>query len=376
MSPVIGLIVNPVAGIGGPAALKGSDGADVQRRAIRTGAVPRSGERAAVTVRRLLARLPDLVLLAAPDRMGERAALDCGVAGPRLRVVIETGQVTTGDDTSRAAVAMRAAGAELILFAGGDGTARDLVRGVSESVPVLGIPAGVKMQSAVFATSPVAAAEVAIAFLARGGTMVRPREVVDIDEDCLRAGRLTARLHGHLAVPVERRRVQDRKTGSSQAAAGTAADVAAAFAAQMEPGRLYVLGPGTTMRAVADHLGIPKTLLGVDVVTTAGLVAADVTARDLDAMVSAGTTIAVSPIGGQGFIFGRGNQQISATALAAVGPGGIAVLCTHEKLAGLRGAPLLVDTGDPAVDASLAGHVRVITGRNERTIYRTRAAGG
>ncbi len=382
MSSVIGLIVNPVAGIGGPAALKGSDGPRIQRLAARAGAVPLAGERAAVTLRRLLARRPEVRVLTAPGAMGEQVARDCGVAESRLRVVIRTAAVTTGQDTSRAASSMLAAGADLLLFAGGDGTARDLVAAVAGSMPALGIPAGVKMHSAVFATSAAAAAEVAAAFLDRGGRAgpgqggAELREVVDIDEDAVRAGYLAVRLYGHLAVPAGKRRVQARKTGSSPASAATVAGIAAAFAGQMTPGRAYVLGPGTTMRAVAEHLGVGKTLLGVDVVTTGGLVAADVTARDLDSLADASTTIAVSPVGGQGFLFGRGNQQISAAVLGRVGLAGIAVLCAHDKLISLRGRPLLIDTGDPAVDARLTGYAQVITGYHERTMYRTANAEG
>lgn len=375
MNPAVGLIVNPVAGIGGPAALKGSDGAYAQGRALLAGSSPRSGERAALTLRRLLASVPGLTVLVPGGPMGEQVARDCGVADDRVRVVLSAGPVTTGQDTSNAARAMALAGIRLIMFAGGDGTARDVARGAGQSVPVLGIPAGVKMQSAVFAVSPAVAASIASAFLTKGGP-AHLREVVDIDERALRDGRAAAQLHGYLPVPDGGRRVQDRKSGSTSADAGSIAQIAAAFAGQMRPGRSYVLGPGLTMKAVADRLGVPSTLLGVDVVSTQGLVAADVTAWQLDSLVDGRSVIAVSPVGGQGFLFGRGNQQIGAGALGRVGLSGIAVLCTHRKLASLRGAPLLIDTGDAAVDASLTGYLPVTTGPAERTMYRTQAAEG
>lgn len=369
MSQAVGLIVNPVAGLGGPAALKGSDG--MRELARAAGYRPRSGERAAAALRPVLAALPDLRVLTAAGDMGERVASACGARD--VEVVTRPVAITTGADTAQAARAMAAAGVVLIMFAGGDGTARDMIAGAGQSVPVVGIPAGVKMQSAVFAVSPAQAARVAVDFLRQPGPQPL-REVVDIDERAVREGRVTARLHGYLRVPASGR-IQDRKSGSAPADEVAAAEIAATFAGQMTPGRRYVLGPGTTMLAVTRRLGLPGTLLGVDIVTGSGLVAADVTARRLAELATPGTVIAVSPVGGQGFLFGRGNQQIGADVLRRTGLGGIAVLCAQRKLAALHGAPLLIDSGDPAVDAALTGYVPVITGSRELTMYRTRGAG-
>ncbi len=163
---------------------------------------------------------------------------------------------------------------DVLLFAGGDGTARDILRGawVSES-PVLGIPAGVKVQSAVFATSPRAAGQIAAEYLASGNRRSVEREVLDLDEEAYRSGDVRPRLHGLLRVP-EGRLLQSRKSPTPAGDEVAMASIAAEVESLLEPGRRYILGPGTTTAAVARRLGIDKTLVGVD-----GFVMADDGAR-------------------------------------------------------------------------------------------------
>jgi predicted polyphosphate/ATP-dependent NAD kinase len=138
----------------------------------------------------------------------------------------------------------------------------------------------------------------------------------------------------------------------------------------MEDGVLYVIGPGTTTRAIADELGLPKTLLGVDVVLDGKLVVTDANEAQLLVLLDGRqeTRIIVTPIGGQGYIFGRGNQQISPQVIKRVGRDQIMVISTPDKLHALHGQPLLVDTGDPEVDAMLGGYLTVITGYHERAV--------
>ena len=369
MNGTVGLIINPVAGVGGPTALWGSDGLMMQHRALAAGAVPRSGERAVATLQRLLTRHANLRVVTVSGAMGHEAARQAGLAASRVRVIRHCALATTGTDTIEAASAMLAAGVDVLLFVGGDGTARDIVQGVGEALPVVGVPAGVKMQSAVFAVSPIAAAEAAATFLDDGHRSVTKREVVDLDEEMLGYERVSARLYGYLSVPAERRWLQSRKVGSA-VVANSVDHVARTVVDEMSPHVNYVLGPGTTVQAVATRLGVATTLMGVDVVANNELVASNVTARELERLVGAHTVILVSPTGGQGFLFGRGNQQVSANVLDRVGLQGVVVLCTPEKLLGLSGRPLLVDSGDFAVDAKLTGYVRVVTGWRESTLYR------
>lgn len=370
-----GLVVNPVAGLGGRVGLKGSDGADAQARARALGARPRAGERAALALAELRSRLGGGVTVrTAAGSMGADAVV---AAGLTPEVCDEPGSPTTPSDTVRAAAAL-APRVDLLLFAGGDGTARDVLDAVGPTVPVLGVPTGVKMHSAVFGVSPRAAGEAA-ALMAAGGVRLREAEVMDLDEDAVRAGRVSARLYGHLRVPDVPVRVQQRKIGGTvtgpAAVSGIAADLAArsaAIAGGGPPG-LLVLGPGGTTRAIAAALGADVPVMGVNVLAGGRVVAADVSAAELEALVAASPAwIVVTPIGGQGFLLGRGNQQISPDVLRTAGRDRLTVVATEAKLAALGGRPLLVDTGDEELDHGLRGHLPVLTGHGRTAMYPVR----
>ena len=373
MTKKLGVIVNPIAGLGGRVGLKGTDGTDVVERARQLGAQPEAPARATETLRHIAARLGvDVRVIAAPGEMGATEATEVGF-DPEVAGVAATG-ATSADDTMKAASEMVGRGVDLLLFAGGDGTARDIHGAVGDKVPVLGIPAGVKMHSAVYATSPRAAAEVAIGFLTGRVTEVREAEVMDIDEEAFRAGTLSAKLYGYLRVPYEARLVQSAKDGRGNSDEAALEGIAADFAERVETGVVYVMGPGTTVRALSEKLGVEKTLLGVDLVQNGRLLASDVTESEILEVVSEQPAkIVVTPIGGQGHIFGRGNQQISAEVIRRVGRDNVMVVATPEKLAGLRGSALLVDTGDAELDAMLGGYVKVMTGYKTETVIKVEA---
>ncbi len=313
-------------------------------------------------------------LLCGPGDMGATSAT---VAGWEAVTVGATAALTSAEDTRRLALAMAEAGVEVLLFAGGDGTARDIHAAIGDRLPVLGVPAGVKIHSAVFAISPGAAGELAAQHLAGTGRTVE-REVLDLDEAAYREGRVQPGFHGVMRVPAGRA-LQSRKAPTPAGDAAASASIAAEVESLLEPGWRYVLGPGTTTRAVAERLGIEKTLTGVDGFLLAGagpsLVVRDASEDELRVFVAAGrTSIVLTPIGGQGFLFGRGNQPISPAVIRAVGLDRITVLATPTKLAELAGHPLLVDTGDPALDEELSGYTKVITGRGERAVVRIEQA--
>ena len=367
--PALGLIVNPIAGMGGSVGLKGTDTAAILSEARARGAEPQAARRAKVVLDALAAARPALALLAAPGAMGERVAREAGL---RPTVAGHPAEGETGAaDTRAAADVMAAAGVRLILFAGGDGTARDMAAALGERVPVIGVPAGVKMHSAVYATSPRAAADLALRALGRE-IEARPREVMDIDEEAFRAGAVSARLYGYLPVPYAPDLTQNVKAGGVSGDREALAGIAAEIAGRMEAGRLYILGPGTTTRAVAQALGLPKTLLGVDIVRDGAVLAADASERDiLRALAeSPAGAIVVTPIGGQGHFLGRGNQQIGARVVRQVGLDRLLVAATPEKLASLGDGTLHVDTGDAALDSALAGWRRVITGFGTEAVCR------
>ncbi|MEV0531853.1 ATP-NAD kinase family protein [Kitasatospora sp. NPDC050463] len=364
---IVGLIVNPVAGLGGPVALKGSDGPDVQARALALGSEPRAAARAAAALTALRSRRPDVRLRTAAGPMGADSAVAAGVPH---EVVYRPRPRAGGSDAADTRAAVRAlAGVDLLLFAGGDGTARDVLD-ARPSGAVLGIPAGVKVYSGCFAVSPFASATTAAGF--DGATL--DAEVVDLDEEAHRAGgRVGVRLYGTLRVPAARARLSGRKTGSSVEPPGSAESIARAVVASMRPGAAYALGPGATTLAVGRALGLELTPLGVDVVRDGALLASDVTEHTLLTLAMSQVTYGVlSVIGGQGFVIGRGNQQFSPRVLDRLA--GIVVLATPQKLAALGGRPLLVDSGDTEADAAFDGHVRVVTGHRACVMYRIQSA--
>jgi predicted polyphosphate/ATP-dependent NAD kinase len=374
----VGLVVNPVAGLGGRVGLKGSDGAAIQARARALGAEPRAKGRAVEALERL-AGVDGLEIVTYPGEMGADAARAAGLA-PEVIGQIVPGETTAGD-TRQAAQQMHELGVDLLLFAGGDGTARDVYEAVGLAQPALGIPAGVKIHSAVYATNPASAGRLAALYLQGQVAGLREAEVMDIDEDAFRRGSLQARLYGYLQIPYRASLVQGGKVPSSGEAASLAA-IAEDVAAKMEPGSLYILGPGTTTRAIARELGVDKTLLGVDVVRRdpggqkVELVAADANEAallDLLAAHDGPARIVITPIGGQGYLFGRGNQQISPRVIERVGKEQIVVVSTPDKLHALGTQPLLVDSGDTAVDEMLTGYVLVVTGYDERAVRKVSA---
>lgn len=367
MKKRLGLIVNPVAGLGGRVGLKGSDGEEIQQTALRLGAVGESPGRALRALRVLLPWQESLDILTYPAEMGADVVAAAGLGAAVLGSI--TPGHTTADDTREAARQMQQEGADLLLFAGGDGTARDVYDAVGQEMPALGVPAGVKIHSAAFATSPEAAGELAALCLQGRCSGWRAAEVMDIDEEAFRQGELSARLYGYLKIPFRRALVQGAKAQSGPAEEAAQRAIAAQLVEDMEENYLYILGPGTTVRAIAERLGVEKTLLGVDVVQGGQLIASDVgEAQLLEVLRRNRAKIVVTPIGGQGCIFGRGNQQISPQVIAAVGRENVIVVSTIEKINSRGGQPLWVDTGDREVDQMLSGYVRVVTGYHEQIV--------
>jgi predicted polyphosphate/ATP-dependent NAD kinase len=394
----LGLIVNPCAGVGGRVGLKGSDGAEVLRAALERGAVRDAPRRARLALERVARVREHVEVVTWPGEMGEDEARAAGfeprvvgsLEGRRSYVLCEldrTGTspaiacedfvLTTSDDTQRAARDLLAAGVDLILFAGGDGTARNICAAVGDDVPVIGVPAGVKIHSAVYATTPAAAGDVCCLYLHERPAAVQLREceVMDIDEEAFRENRVSAHLYGYMSVPYARGLTQSAKAGGVAGEQRALNDIATEVVAGMKPGALYILGPGTTTRTVMERLGLPKTLLGVDAVRDGALAGADLTEGQLLELAAAAPRayIVVTVIGGQGHIFGRGNQQISPAVIRAAGPGNVIVIATQTKLLSLEGRPLLVDTGDAVLDEQLSGYVKVVTALGERTMYKVGA---
>ena len=365
----IGLIVNPVAGMGGRVGLKGTDGIDVLNKAKRLGATPQSPQRAIEALRVIKNIGDEIELFTCPQEMGENEARACGFSPVIIKSI--KSRETTSDDTQRAAREMKKLGVDLLLFAGGDGTARDVCSAVGQEITVLGIPAGVKMHSGVYALTPRHAGDAAVMFLKGTLSRVKEAEVMDIDEEAFRIGIVTARLYGYLKIPDERRFIQSVKSGGIQGEKEITQGIAADLLESMEADCLYIFGPGTTTRDILIHLGLEKTLLGVDAVLNKRLVGVDVNEGQLARLIDGRKAkIVITVIGGQGYIFGRGNQQISPEIIKKVGKENIVIVASKEKLSTLHGGHLLVDTGDEDVDKGLYGYWRVLTGFNDYVMYK------
>lgn len=363
----LGLIINPWAGVGGSVGLKGSDG--VAAQALALGAVPQAQQRVAAALTELLPLQSELEILTVAADMGATLASSMGFA---VKVVYTAAQQpSTALDTEEAAKALVAAGIDLLLFAGGDGTARNICSSVGASTTVLGIPAGCKIHSGVYAITPAAAGKV-VAQMVRGELVtVQDAQVMDIDETAFRQGSVRARRYGEMQIPSELRYVQSVKMGGKESEELVLDDLAAYMVSQMEDDVRYVMGSGSTVAAVMQQLELPNTLLGVDVVENGTVLASDVTAEALLQLVKPGATrLVITLIGGQGHIFGRGNQQLSPAVIRAIGRDNILLVATKQKLQQLQGRPLLSDSGDASLDQQLSGMIKVLVGYNDYVMYR------
>lgn len=365
----VGIIINPIAGLGGRVGLKGSDGPDTVERALALGGKPESPLRAGKAIEQLLDIKEDIEIYTYGGAMGEEKLRELGFD---VTVVGRPGGVkTTAQDTITAAQALRDAGVDLIIFAGGDGTARNVCEAVGLSVPVVGIPAGVKIHSAVYAINPRNAGLAAKEYLQGKIQELNESEVMDIDEDLFRQGRVSAKLYGYMMVPASRSRIQNMKSGGGSEA-GDLAGMAGYIVVNMVPDTLYIIGPGSTTRSIMEDLELPNTLLGVDLVKNKQLVASDVTEAQIWEYIqdeNQPVKIVVTIIGGQGALFGRGNQQISPRIIRRVGKENIIAAATASKLIALGGQPLLVDTGDAELDEALAGFIEIVVAFGQTSFY-------
>lgn len=351
----VGLIINPIAGAGGPLALHGSD-------AYRPGAeLPAwAAQRAEEALRVLMASCQPAWVCGA-GAMGEDLLCALGI---QPAVLGTRCWPSSAQQTREIAAQMLTQDLTLLLFAGGDGTARDVLDSVGEALPVLGVPAGVKLQSACFGVSPRAAGRLAASFLSGHRRITEAREVLDLDEAALGEGRVQARLYGQLRTPVDARLLQGRKSRSEAGDAVDAAQLAEGLKPLLQKG-LHFIGPGSTTWALKQALGLDGSLIGVDVVADGKLWLRDATEAQLWALAPQQPRLWLTAIGGQGHVLGRGNAPLSPRVLQALGPKALTVLITPRKLQGLARTQLRVDCGSAEVDALYAGPVRVRTGPRE-----------
>lgn len=363
----LGLVVNPFAGIGGALALKGSDGKDIREKALAMGAEKKANHKTAVALSELLELQANIRIYTAAGEMGELVAKQSGFNTS----VVYTAQheQTESVDTENAVKALVDCGVDMLLFAGGDGTARNVCAVIPEHLPALGVPAGCKIHSGVYAITPRAAGRV-VQMLASGELVsLDDAEVMDIDENAFREGRVKAKQFGAMRVPAELHYVQSVKNGGKESEELVLADIAAYVIEDMDD-ELYVMGSGSTVAAIMQEMGLENTLLGVDLVHDQSLIASDLTAeRLLENVRGKNCKIVITLIGGQGHILGRGNQQLSPEVIRTVGRDNIIIVATKTKLEALNGRPLIVDSGDEVLNRELAGLIPIVTGYHDKVLY-------
>lgn len=380
MALKVGFLINPLAGLGGTVGLKGSDGAAIAAEALRRGAIPRAAERAAAMFDVLGDTARAFQWFCGGGGMG--ADLLRSLAIPHT-VVREVPEATGAVHTREVVQALRDQGVGLMVFAGGDGTARDIAEVIGTTLPVIGIPAGVKMHSGVFATSPRGAA--ALLTSVSDGELVNRvlAEVRDVDEAAAREGRAASRYYGEMCTPAPGGFVQHTKIGGREDDALAVEEIVQGVCALVEEhrDRPWVLGPGGTLLSIKERLGGRPgehgggngTLLGVDVRLPDGRWLTDVGEADL-LRLDAVPLLIVGFGRNQGILFGRGNQQLSAAFLRRLDRhDDIVVVSTRSKLRAMDGRPLLLDTGDAALDVALSGVWEILCGYDERLLYRVEA---
>lgn len=365
----LGILINPIAGMGGRVGLKGTDG--VLEEAIALGAEPIAERKALEMMQAFLKAyekskfLSNIQLLTCAGSMGGDVLKSAGFEDGEFDIIYRPPESTSSKDTKEACKAFLEHEANLILFCGGDGTARDVYDIVDRKIPILGIPSGVKMHSGVFGVNASSVAEILVAFL-EGRLEVSEVEILDLDEEKYRQGDWSIRLHGTGKTPYEPNYIQGGKAIIEGAKEDEIKEDIASFVIEKmgeEDDTLYILGPGSTVEYVSDVLNIEGTLLGIDVVLNMKLIAKDVNEKKLLELLSSNekAKLIVSPIGAQGFILGRGNLQLSPEVIRTVGVDNILVLSTPAKLA--RTPVLRVDTGDSELNKEfIKKHITVIIG--------------
>jgi predicted polyphosphate/ATP-dependent NAD kinase len=369
----LGFIINPIAGIGGSVALKGSDGEDIAEKALALGATAKANQRASLALSILLPYRDQITIYCANDLMGEKTAKALGFT---TEVVFQTKDTehTTAEDTENTVQALLAKNIDILLFAGGDGTARNVCKIVGDKCPVLGIPAGCKIHSGVYAVTPKAAGRVVEMMITNQLVTLTEADVMDIDESLFRDGIVKAKRYGEMQIPAELRFVQAVKSGGKELDALVLQDIAAHVINEMDD-ELFVIGSGSTTAFLMEELALENTLLGVDLVEQQNLLASDVTELQLWQAISRAKEktktikLVITLIGGQGHIFGRGNQQLSPRVIRAIGKENILIIATKAKLSALSSRPLIADTGDSDLDIALSGYLPVITGYNDQVLY-------
>ena len=351
----LGLLVNPDAGLGGRLGLKGSDGqAEIARS---KGAQDRSGPR-------MRAMLDHLITISKENLDGIQWYVSKGRMGTdwispaisSLEVIHSSSSSTDANDTSQLVGSMIGSDIDLLVYAGGDGTTRDVVAALSEygspELPIIGVPTGVKMHSGCFASSPKAAAEVLSAWL-EGDLLLSSTEVLDLDEDLYRQGKWVVKLYAEAITPASPRWMQGSKmrveaSGEEEIIQGLADHVRETL---IDDRMMIVWGSGGTLRTIGGILGFELNTLGIDITVGGNIIGSDLNENEILSALKehqGDVILLLSPMGGQGFLIGRGNLQLSPDVLRIIGVNRVLGIVTPAKMLTLRS--LRIETGDSEMD--------------------------
>lgn len=364
----IAFVINPIAGMGGKVGLKGTDGSEILARAMELNAVPEAGGKATKAIESFLGVSGGVEFYTASGPMGSKALKSAGIIP---QVVHRSGSFTTDADTKSFLTKVKEIDdIDLVIFVGGDGTARDVCDIVGEDIPVIGIPAGVKIHSSCFAINPERGGDLAASFIQGKVKNYSLAEVMDLDEELYRKEEIQPKLFGYLKVPNDQR-LQNRKSGSGKSEVAQQGQIAFQLIDEMKDNLLYLVGPGTTTRALCNALEMEGSLLGVDAIRNKKLLGTDLSEQKiLDLIQGRQVGLIITPTGGQGFLLGRGNHQISPQVLQNIDKENIIIASTMDKIVQLHGRSLLVDTGDDKINIGLSGFYKVVTGFRQAMMYK------
>ena len=371
----LGLIINPIAGMGGKTGLKGSDGSNTLKKALSLGAKKESANRAEQALLPLKFMINKFSLITCSAEMGEKS---CKKIGLKTDYIIDIDKkITTGIDTINAVKIMAKKQVSLILFSGGDGTACDIFYALQDKIPILGIPAGVKMHSSVFGTSPNAVGSLVSRIISNHSDIfpTSTAEIMDLDEDMRRYDQIRTRLIGYATIPSDKFLVQNPKSYVQLNDDDSINGISEYLENKLNNDATYIVGPGRTTQNFLNRIGVSGTLLGVDVLKGRKLIGRDVNSRELEILTRDGFLYIISGIiGGQGFLFGRGNQQITAEIIQRVKKENILIIASTKKIYELPRQCILIDTGNQKLDNELAGYVKVQTEKNRAFVIKLEIA--
>ena len=371
----LGLIVNPISGMGGSVGLKGTDGRNILEKAINLGATPNALNRTKELLNELKSVKSKLKFITCPKFMGElilkKMDFNCEIIeDPIFNDIREIYDSTTEHTIIAAEIMKSIKDLKIILFVGGDGTARDIVSAIGKEKPSLGIPAGVKVYSSVFSINPRMASSIIIQFL-WDEIPLKESEVLDIDEDEYRKGKLVSKLYGYLLTPYNPDYLQYSKIGSPHSDLNNQERIAKRIVESLEKDVYYLIGPGTTTKAITDRLNQKKTVLGIDLLLNNKIIAQDLNEQQILTYIKdKKIKIIVSLIGRQGFLFGRGNLQFSPIILKEIGPQNIIILSTKYKLQNIPNQILRLDTRSAELDEKMRGFYKVLVDYDDIKICR------